>query len=247
MARRIQSPSSINMYKRCPRKYYLHYILRKPTKPSIHLYRGSIVHSAINQFEKLGIKTAIEADFQPLRAKLHIIYKNEWKKQAQDILKLHLQKEELLSFYTESLQMLDNWLQEFISEHARGPPQKKVELKLFSSPEYSIMGIVDVIKEDENGIAILDYKTAKDPVLSDEYKLQLAMYALLYEESFKKRPTQVGIHFLKYKDGIKMIEVDDGLLNLAKKEAKLIHINTMSNDPKDYPCTCGGWCERDFI
>ena len=247
MAKRIQSPSSINIYKRCPRKYYLHYILKRPTKPSIHLYRGSIVHSAINQFEKLGIKSAIDTDFQPLRVKLHSIFKNEWKKQVQDIRKLNLQKEELLSFYTESLQMLDNWLQEFISEYIRGPPQKKVELKLFSSPEYSVMGIVDVIKEDGTGIAIIDYKTAKDPVISDEYKLQLALYALLYEETFKNRPHQVGIHFLKYKDGIKMLPVDESLLNLAKKEAKLIHINTASEDPKDYPCTCGGWCERDFI
>ena len=52
MAKRIQSPSSINMYKRCPRKYYLHYILKKPIKPNIHLFRGSTVHSTIEIFEK---------------------------------------------------------------------------------------------------------------------------------------------------------------------------------------------------
>jgi len=108
------------------------------------------------------------------------------------------------------------------------------------------MGIVDVIKENGNSIEIIDYKTSKNAVLTGEYKLQLAIYALLYEENFNKFPDKVGIHFLKFKDGIRMFNVDENLINLAKRESKLIHVNTVSDDPADYPCTCGGWCERDF-
>ena len=63
MARKFESPSSINTYKQCPRKYYYTYITKYPTLPSIHLIRGNVAHSALEHFydisnehlEKLGI------------------------------------------------------------------------------------------------------------------------------------------------------------------------------------------------
>ena len=247
MAKRIQSPSSINMYKRCPRKYYLHYILKKPIKPNIHLYRGSIVHRCINKFEGLNIPYSNSIDLQHLKDKLLTIFDDGWKKNTENIRRLGLRKEEVSSFYNESILMLNNWLQHYLEEYTRGPPPKnKTELKLFSSNEYSVMGIVDVIKENGNGIEIIDYKTSKNAVFTGEYKLQLAIYALLYEENFNKLPDKVGIHFLKFKDGIRRLDVDENLINLAKRESKLIHLNTVSDNPADYPCTCGGWCARDF-
>ena len=224
----------------------MHYILGKPIKPNIHLYRGSIVHSTINSFEQLGIKNIIDIDINFLRRRLFTIFNEKWSNKHDEIAKLGLPEENIKVFQDESILMLDNWLLYFIEEHSRDPPFKQTELKLFSSDKYSVMGIIDVIKENGSGIEIIDYKTSKNPVITDEYKLQLAIYALLHEENFNKRPHRVGIHFLKFSDGIKMIEVDDNLINLAKKEAKLIHINTISDDPADYPCTCGGWCERDF-
>ena len=246
MAKRIQSPSSINMYKWCPRKYYLHYKLKKPIKPNIHLYRGSIVHSVIHKFDELGLEDVQGHDHNVLRDKLHALFNNAWNGKLNDIKKLGLSEQDVQFYYDDSILMLNNWLFHSIEEQKKGPVQKQTELKLFSSDEYSVMGIVDVIKENGSGIEIIDYKTSKNPVITTEYKLQLAIYALLHEEKFNKRPERVGVHFLKFKDGLKMIEVDDNLINLAKREVKLIHINTISDDPADYPCTCGGWCERDF-
>jgi len=46
------SPTSINTYLRCPRKYYLKYIKGLKEKPSIHLIRGKAVHDAIAKFHK---------------------------------------------------------------------------------------------------------------------------------------------------------------------------------------------------
>ena len=46
----MQSPSSINTYKQCPRKHFYQYILNLPTKPSIYLIRGSIVHEVLEKF-----------------------------------------------------------------------------------------------------------------------------------------------------------------------------------------------------
>lgn len=246
MAKRIQSPTSINMYKRCPRKYYLHYLLKKPIKPNIHLYRGSIVHAAINNFDSLEIKPSDESDYPLLRERLIGIFHDQWKKNEKDIEKLNLPEKEIRFYYNESIEMLDNWLSHFIEETARAPPCKTREVKLFSSPEYCVMGILDLIQERNGFIEIIDYKTSKAATITEEYLLQLALYALLYEEKFKKTPVKVGIHFLKFKDGIRMIDVDEKLINLAKREAKMIQLNTLSDDPSDYPCTCGGFCKRDF-
>ena len=41
---RILSPTSINTYLNCPRKFYLRYIQRLKSRPTIHLIRGQIVH-----------------------------------------------------------------------------------------------------------------------------------------------------------------------------------------------------------
>ncbi len=234
------------MYNRCPRKYFLHYILKNPIKPNIHLYRGSIVHSTLHLFEQLKLSNITRKDHPQLRTQLLDIFYAEWKRHAEDIAGLWLPDDVVNGFREESIMMLDNFLAHYIEEQIRGPPEKKTELKLFSGDEYSVMGIVDLIKEKDGTVEIIDYKTAKKADMTAEYRLQLAIYALLYEEKFNRLPSRVGIHFLKYKDGVRMIEVDEQLVNLAKREAKLIHVNTASDNPADYPCRCGGWCERDF-
>ena len=49
---RILSPTAINTYLSCPRKFYLRYIKKLRTRPSIHLIRGQIVHQTLHQFHK---------------------------------------------------------------------------------------------------------------------------------------------------------------------------------------------------
>ena len=79
----------------------------------------------------------------------------------------------------------------------------------------------------------MDYKTSKKAHITDAYKLQLAIYALLYQEEHKKMPDEVGIYFLK--DGVeKIITVDDELLKLAKFKIEQIHASTTSDDITDY-------------
>ena len=53
MGRRVESPSSINTFKQCPRKYYYVYVKKLETLPSIHLIRGKIVHSVLEDFFKV--------------------------------------------------------------------------------------------------------------------------------------------------------------------------------------------------
>ena len=56
MERKILSPTSINTYLRCPRKYYLKYIKGLKEKPSIYLIRGKAVHDTIVKFHKIDSK-----------------------------------------------------------------------------------------------------------------------------------------------------------------------------------------------
>ena len=47
---RLESPSSINTYKTCARKYFYHYKLNLPTKDSLATINGSAVHTALENF-----------------------------------------------------------------------------------------------------------------------------------------------------------------------------------------------------
>ena len=62
----------------------------------------------------------------------------------------------------------------------------------------------------------MDYKTSNKDYLQDEYKLQLGIYALLYQQEHGIAPDKVGIDFLRF--GEIVINVDENLLNLAKRE-----------------------------
>jgi ATP-dependent helicase/DNAse subunit B len=73
MPKRVQSPSSINTYNQCPRKYYYQYILKLPTRPSIHLVRGNIAHSVLEDFfsiTHLTLESVMEEGFEQFALKL---------------------------------------------------------------------------------------------------------------------------------------------------------------------------------
>ena len=62
----------------------------------------------------------------------------------------------------------------------------------------------------------------------------------------KKAPEVIWIHFLKEVDDPKLIHVDEHLLDYAKILIESIREKTKGFDEESYPCTCGGYCERDF-
>ena len=64
MAKRVESPSSINTFKQCKRKYYYSYIEKLPSVPSIHLVRGNIAHSALEDFYDIDVSKFNEENCQ---------------------------------------------------------------------------------------------------------------------------------------------------------------------------------------
>ena len=248
---RIQSPSSINTYNQCPRKYYYSYIEKLETKPSIYLIRGNIMHSVLEDFFKVDPKNLSKDhyDFE-LKTIAHELLRKFWNEKKGELDSLELGNAKLEFYLRESRKMLDNWLNLFsnklkkeggVEGFDRLTPETEV---YFESTKHMVRGYVDAIHIIDGKINIVDYKTSKSDELRDEYKLQLEIYALMYHEKYGKMPNKVGVDFVRH--GEKFIDVNQALLDLAKTETALIQKNTQTNE-KDYyklnPSRLCNWCD----
>ncbi|MCK4589939.1 MAG: PD-(D/E)XK nuclease family protein [Nanoarchaeota archaeon] len=251
MKKRVQSPSSIILYRQCPRKYYYKYIVGLPESPSIHLVRGKIAHEVLEHFFDIDTN---DINMQNYELKLKEIVQNDllkyWQKYDQQLKSLGLVDDKLKFYFQETMMMLLNWLESFFNKIKSFDSLsfKEIFKKLtplreqhFLSKELNVQGFIDTIEQHDNEIHIMDYKTSSHFDMSEDYRLQLGIYALLYQYKYKRTPHKAGIYFLRYKP--KYIKVDKDLLNYAQMEIRSIHINTASQDIKDYPKKESGLCK----
>lgn len=253
MPKRIQSPSSINTYKQCPRKYYYNYVLKIPTKPSIHLVRGTVAHTVLEDFFKNDFKDITEDNYEDMfRNHLQELLVDTWQDNKSRFDELQMQREQLFFYFEETLAMVHRFSEDFSKRIkpliASGIPIKRAITKLtpiceqkFISPEKSVMGFVDAIEEREDGTYIIDYKTSKTDKMSDAYRLQLGIYALLYYEKYNRMPKKVGIYFLKH--GERSIDATEELIKEAEFEIEQIHAATEYTDIEDYPKKTSPLCK----
>jgi len=112
----------------------------------------------------------------------------------------------------------------------------------YQSDAYSVQGFIDAIHQLEDEVHIIDYKTNASLDFKDSIRLQLAIYALLYFEKHGKIPSKVGIFFLRHK--LKLMKVDEELMNLAKEEIGLVHAHTSKTQERvDYPKSISPLCK----
>ena len=242
MTQKILSPTSINTYLRCPRKYYLKYIKGQKEKPSIHLIRGKAVHDTLARFHQTSGEKL--DTFEEMKTGFLSLFNYFWTEQEEELRKLDLPEETLDEYYHESEKMLAGWLERHLKATANGEMKPETEVRL-CSPKYRVMGIIDTIK-NRNGRAILtDYKTSRKEELTQDIKIQMAIYALLYRENYGILPDTIVIDFLKHDKAIPF-RVTDKFIEHAIKICKEAHERTSSTNEQDYPCKCGGWCEKDF-
>lgn len=250
---RIQSPSSINTFKQCPRKYFYQYILNLPTRPSIHLIRGNIVHEVLERFFDLDIKSLDGAELEfGMRSFVTAHLLRLWNKNKEKLIALGLPGEELERFLLESQDMLQGFVSIFAKklrakaeelgsiEHAFAHLTPSVEEEIIN-PDLKVKGFIDAIHTHGDETVIMDYKTSKKDELTPAYRLQLSIYALLYKLKYGKAPAKVGINFLKF--GEKMLDVDEALLEEARKEIELVHQLTQTSKIKDYPVNITPLCK----
>jgi putative RecB family exonuclease len=232
--KRVQSPSSINTYFQCPRKYFYIYNLKLPTTPSIHLVRGSVVHLVLENFFDILPEIYSEDFTKDFTVTIIELLRRFWKENKESLDKLNLLPNEIDSYYKETEIMLINWAMKFSNKIKKQISNgltfkeafeklKPIREKEYKSSELMIRGFIDAI-ENHDGIRLMDYKTSKHPVISEDYKLQLGIYALLYQLEHGVKPDKVGIYFLKHDE--QLLDVTDDLIQNAKFKIEQIHMST---------------------
>ncbi|MCX6820426.1 MAG: PD-(D/E)XK nuclease family protein [Candidatus Aenigmarchaeota archaeon] len=110
-------------------------------------------------------------------------------------------------------------------------------------------GRIDRIDKDGEDYTVIDYKTAKKVLSEKEIRedLQLLMYSLVTEKLYGKKPSRIGIWFLRHNKKV-FVEVDGASLEAMKADVKAAVEKIMSEafDPTpgweckncDYDCLC---------
>tara|TARA_Y100000310_G_scaffold340261_1_gene435388 strand:- start:361 stop:1164 length:804 start_codon:yes stop_codon:yes gene_type:complete len=249
---RTQSPSSINLFRQCPRKYFYQYIQRLPSRPSIHLIRGKVVHSVLEKFFKIDITQIHDDHFAfELKTILFDSFRQEWEQAKPELDTLDLAPHDKIFYYNDSKKMFDTWIAGFLDRLQQQMENKTLEEaftyltpiteKRYHSQTYNIQGFIDAIHHYDDGVHIYDYKTSKRDTMSEEYRLQLAIYAMLYKLEHKVTPKRVGINFLKF--GEKFLQVDETLVEEARKAILDIHEKTKTDDKVNYAKKVGPLCK----
>lgn len=247
MPKRVQSPSSINTFKQCPRKYFYQYIIKHPTKENIYCVRGNIVHDTLEKFFSIDIKTIDKDNFKKeLSFYLKNLFKACWSGANNRLSKVGLNEEKLKFYHDESMHMLANWLNYLFTNIDKEISTNNLSthdafLKLapaeienhFQDKDLMVRGYIDAIHKDGDHITIIDYKTSKSDKMKPEYRLQLGIYTVLYERDRGVYPNQVGLWFLKH--SLKVIDVTPKLIKDAEFEIEQIHFSTASDKIIDYP------------
>ena len=247
MATRLQSPSSINTFKQCQRKYYYQYIEKLPTGDSIHLVRGNIVHSALEDFYDIDATAFSQEDYQlKFKAAIQRLLLHHWGQYEDRLGKLGMSADKLRFYFEESMVMTLNWHNSFLKDlntcleqgdksisqaFMEIAPIREMEYK---SESHNVRGFIDAIEVYEDGtVHIVDYKTNKKAELKESILRQLSIYAMMYQEKHGKLPEKVGAFFLR--DSLKMIHVTQEMVEKCKLEIEQIHAHTgMTEKIYDY-------------
>ncbi len=246
---RVQSSSSINTYRQCPRKYYYSYVEGLPQKPNIYQIRGRIAHQVLEDFFKLDISRLSLNKFDAsnfefsMKILLQDMLSRLWSASEEEFGKLEMSKNEIEGYKQETQHMIQCWFLDFLErlkeyEGLYGFKEAferlaPVSEEHFLSEEMGVQGYVDAIHKDEDGIKIIDYKTSKKDGMTDDYRLQLSIYSILYHEKYGFYPSKAGLYLLKH--GERLLDVEEGLLEFGREELKKIHLCTTSQDVRDYP------------
>jgi ATP-dependent helicase/nuclease subunit B len=234
LAERGLSPTLLNTFRKCPLKFYLHYVagIRETEEVEEEIgadTMGTVIHEALELFYlPFTGKQVHVADFKTMRDGLG--------EKVKEIFSAYFPEEVISSgknllAYRVSLKFIQNFLNKeeellkqggslFISELEK---EMKGYLEVSGIP-VNIKGKADRIDRTEKGIRIIDYKTGKaeDKELSvkdwknlmTDYKLdksfQLLCYAWLYNQGreSKKEPLLSGIiTFRELSAGLKTVSV----------------------------------------
>lgn len=251
---RVESPSSINLFKQCPRKYYYRYIEGKKIPPNVYTVRGNIAHTVMEKFFEFDKPVTKSSCDQALQQHMESLLIQEWQNYGDKLKEISISPEDNRKFFEETLLMLLSWLNKFV-HRLRDRPEDDFEGAFkalapayqelqFSSRNYKVRGFIDAIHHTDGEVELVDYKTSREAKMTDEYRLQGAIYALLYMEKHGQPPHKIAFDFFRH--GRIDLPVEPSLMELARKEVNYIHSQTTTKEIEDYPKNISflcKWCD----
>jgi RecB family exonuclease len=247
MAKRVESPSSINTFKQCERKYYYQYVEKLPTKPSIHLVRGNIVHSVLEDFYDIDTSSLTSENYgQHFKQAVQRLLMHHWRGYSDKLNRLGLTDDKLKFYFEESMVMVMNWTNHFernFSKRLNGGGSDAISSLFYKmtpireekyvSSEHDVRGFIDAIQVLDGEVHIIDYKTNSSSEIKTSILRQLSIYCLMYKERHGTLPDKVGAFFVR--DKLKMIDVNENMVHNARADIEGIHAHTsMTEEKSDY-------------
>lgn len=215
------SQSAMNLYTSCPYAWYLKYIEDKEPMfwdPSI-LDVGSIVHSVLDSYYKMHFIS--EGTDNDILIEVYNILKKKWD--------TTLLPEQFKKAYI-CLENFSKWEYKNLLSGLRIHAKPSTEIKADESGFYGILDYVDVTNGD-----VIDWKTNTYPTLLRNYKLQAAIYTVLYEKKYKKNLREFKFYYL-YPDIIRSLPCDSSEMREFIKEAKTIRNSILkSKEDNNFP------------
>lgn len=182
------SPSKLNIYLECPRRYWWQYINpatkgKQPIRP--YFTMGSHVHTALKLF------FAIKPEFRT-KDKLMNLLASQWQKcpgRHGGFWNSAIEEE----YRTRAQLMLSGF---YNNEDMKAVPlwAKDSLVAVPVSPNLTFNGKLDRVDEEPEGLHIIDYKTGREE-REDEW--QLPMYAVMAGRFFGKPVTKLSYLFLE--------------------------------------------------
>jgi len=228
----------------CPRRFWYQYISKPEVKPSIHMEKGIILHSIMEEYYKSYGNDFFKLLDKYWNLRLPFLKKTgvDLKPEFDDCGKILKVEETLLKIKLKGLVPLkfDTELQAFNSL------KPKFSEKFLESKEMNLCCKIDRIDINRftGNIIIGDYKTSKMSGLDlpEDYLRQHAIMAILYNETEGKLPDFGVTIFLRY--GISdRIRITPNLIKWGLEEVNYVKERTVSENEEDYPKKESGLCK----
>ena len=256
---RLLSPSQINTFLGCPRKWYYRYILKIPEKDTFALSRGKAVHSVLEHF--FDYKPAGKMSMDDLE---HTLYRR-----SRMLLEESWKEERIFNnFPEEKIKDTQEIVDRFVTRTIWKVKEKQKKVgdlvkawnyikpsrreQHIHDKELGVQGFIDAVIEKNGNIILVDYKTSsvfRHPH-SDDYFRQLMLYALMYERETGILPEAVSIDYLIYGEMFSIPvrrELVDEMYTVLKDVRAGMTSKKMDDYPQDEKQKFCRWCTYEPI
>lgn len=145
------SPSSLNTFNGCPKRWYYEYVEARQTPQTIHLIRGNIVHKALEDIFKKRFYPSGESFRKTFETTALSGFEKHWKEDFKDF---EFKEDEEERFYTESKLMIERFVKRYCDNIQDGIKSKKFSSEsqgyYFTKPTFKELWIDDEFKINFN-------------------------------------------------------------------------------------------------